>query len=98
MKNLEKIWTLIVGVIAFVARYIIPVRIDAGWDTVTVHIPKIVKGCKMGADFFIDGCGWFRFLNTAMIIIAIVLIGYFVYYNFEELKKQTIKFLNKIKK
>lgn len=87
MNKIERIWTVIVGIVAFLIRYL-----------GEADIAKKAKICGMGADMFISGCGWYRFLNGALIVISIAFVGYFIYYNYEELKKHTINFLEKIKK
>lgn len=81
----EKIWTLFVGITAILIRWLF-------------DIGRAAKMCRLGADIFMNGCGWYQFFNIVLLLTIITFVGYFIYYNYDELHKHINNFLKKIKK
>ena len=97
-KKLEKNWLVAVTVVAFVVRYFKVFSVDVFGESGSVSITSAHSGCKMTNNLILNSCGTYNFFNGVFIVIAVALLGYYVYWNFDELKVITVKLLDKLKK
>jgi hypothetical protein len=86
--KLERIWTLIVAIVLFAVRYV-NILFEGNYS-----ISRYANLCFSP----MTNCGWAKFGNVMLIILSIVLLIYFIYYNYEELSASLGSFSEKIKK